>query len=293
MILYFRGAIRKKSIIKKMQVGVYFSTENYRIRVRDCDDADATKTTNCDDCDTSKDDLKNTFGGKEEILNGVSDAINKHADKLGITSKSEIQHFLAQAAHESNNFNSTREGTNYQPRAVMAYFGRLFNPIGHDDRDPNKKNLSDFGTYVSTRNCKTYMQDSQGLFNHIYDDANRISVGYSPIGNTQSGDGWNYIGRGVIQLTGRENYQNFSNWYRDNVDPNSDIINNPELLNSNKEIGTLASLWFFKNNVIDPLGGIDENTTANEVTKKVNTAMLKKEERAENLEKAKQNIDCK
>ena len=74
---------------------------------------------------------------------------------------------------------------------------------------------------------------------------------------------------------------------------NSDIINNPELLNSNKEIGTLASLWFFKNNVIDPLGGIDENTTANEVTKKVNTAMLKKEERAENLEKAKQNIDCK
>lgn len=260
----------------------------------DCNDNIYSADNNCanDDCEITADDVYNTFGGKRSIIDPMINTINKYAKLLGINSKIELQHFLAQAALESKNFTSTEEGTKYQTKSVMSTFGKFFNDIGDENKNPQLKNLSDFGVTKSS-NGKSYTQNREALFNYIYSDQNRIRVGYSPIGNTQSGDGYKFIGRGIIQITGRDNYTKFNNWYKSNVDPNADLVNNPKLLDTNKEIGTLASLWYFKERVMDRLGGITNNTTVNQVTKKVNTKMLEKKKRADNFKSAKEKINCK
>ena len=289
---------------KPISLGKWFEGKSFGI---DCDDNNINvyklnKCSKCDvepvngicgeDCIITSDDVFNTFGGKKSIIDPMINTINKYAKLLGINDKVELQHFLAQSALESKNFTSTEEGTKYQTKSVMSNFGKFFNGIGNDNKNPELKNLSDFGVIINSQG-KSYIQNREALFNYIYNDQNRIRVGYSPIGNTQSGDGYKFIGRGIIQITGRDNYTNFNNWYKSNIDPNADLVNNPKLLDTNKEIGTLASLWYFKERVMDRLGGITEKTTVNQVTKKINSKMLEKKKRSDNFILAKEKINCK
>ncbi len=131
------------------------------------------------------------------------------------------------------------------------------------------------------------------FFNFIYNDDERMKVGWSPIGNKNAGDGYKFIGRGIIQITGRDNYKNFSDWLNQNTSFNLDLLQNPELLNSNKEIGALASLCFFKNNVIDKLPNVINNETKSiDVTAKINVAKLEKHQRKKNFLKSQEEIEC-
>lgn len=260
---------------------------------QDCDDNDRNKTTICDltaDCNITVTAIHTTFGGDIDILRSVLDAINKYASTLGIDSDLELRHFLAQCAVESNNFTKFKEGTSHQTKTAMGLFGRMFNGIGDENKVPGRKNLSDFGTY--TVNDKTYIKDKQAYFNHIYSDTNRANAGYSLLGNDEVGDGYKYLGRGAIQLTGRDNYEKFGAWYSKNINSNINLVQNPELLNSNKEIGTLAALWFFKTQVMNKLGGINSNTDVDKVTRRINSGMEKKKVRRTNFNKSILTIKC-
>ena len=90
--------------------------------------------------------------------------------------------FIAQCAHESNNFRVLQENLNYSSKALDAIFGKYFVRAG--------------------RNAKEYHRQPEKIANIIY--ASRMDNG-----NTDSGDGWRFRGRGVIQLTGRHNYTKF------------------------------------------------------------------------------------
>lgn len=72
-------------------------------------------------------------------------------------------------------------------------------------------------------------------------DAQRRYEGRKDLGNTQPGDGFKYRGRGLIQLTGRANYQKAS------VALNVDLINHPELLGE-PELACRSAGWFWKKN---------------------------------------------
>ena len=237
------------------------------------------------DCDTSVEDLKKLFPNTSDSkLKEIADAINKYGKKLGIDTKEKLQHFLAQAAVESHNLNAFKEYTNYRPARAVQVFSGKFNPIGSDNQDPTKKNLSDFYTAGNT-----YL-NAESFFNWVYADENRRIR--SRLGNTEVGDGWKYRGRGIIQLTGRENYTNFSNWYKQNIDANVDIKDNPSLLESNTEIGTISGLYFFKTKILDKIT-VNENTNISAITKKVNTNLEGAKERKEYLIEAKNKINCK
>jgi putative chitinase len=93
-----------------------------------------------------------------------------------------IASFMEQCCHESNNFTALKENLNYKPESLIKLFGKYF-PDG----------LTDAQKICSLSNKQ------EAIANRIY--ANRMGNG-----SEESGDGYKYCGRGLIQLTGKDNY---------------------------------------------------------------------------------------
>lgn len=102
--------------------------------------------------------------------------------KYEINSVVRVAGFLAQCSHESGNFTVIKENLNYSAEGLNATFAKYFVKAG---RDPG-----------------TYARNPEKIANVVY--ADRLGNG-----NTASGDGWRYRGRGLIQLTGYNNYVAF------------------------------------------------------------------------------------
>ncbi len=123
-----------------------------------------------------------------ELLNGNSEtdewfeAMEEILPFYEINTVDRVAGFIAQCAHESNNFRVLQENLNYSSKALDSIFGKYFVRAG--------------------RNAKEYHRQPEKIANVVY--ANRMDNG-----NTASGDGWRFRGRGVIQLTGRHNYTKF------------------------------------------------------------------------------------
>ena len=107
--------------------------------------------------------------------------------KYGINTERRAAHFISQCAHESNNFRSLQENLNYSEKALNAVFGRYF------------------GTGGTKRNAAEYARNPEKIANYVYMDEFRKYK----MGNVNEGDGWLFRGRGLKQLTGRENYTRF------------------------------------------------------------------------------------
>ena len=113
------------------------------------------------------------------------DALVDILPKYHITTEARVAGFIAQCAHESGNFMTLEENLNYREETLLKIFGRYFGP--------------------GKRDAKEYAKNPEKIANYVYMDEFRSSK----MGNTQPGDGWRFRGRGLKQLTGRENYTNF------------------------------------------------------------------------------------
>jgi putative chitinase len=108
--------------------------------------------------------------------------------KYDITTPERVVGFVTQCAHESNNFRSLEENLNYTADTLVRVFRRYF-------------------TGSNGRNPKDYARNPEKLANYVYMDRYRSRAG--ALGNIQPGDGWRFKGRGIKQLTGRNNYAAF------------------------------------------------------------------------------------
>lgn len=135
---------------------------------------------------------------------------------------------IAQCDYETAGFTKVEENLNYSAKRILEIFPKYF------------KNL----------NPENYANNPQKLANFIY--ANRMGNG-----DTASGDGFKYRGRGYIQLTGRDNYQRCGKYL------NLDLIKHPELL-CQPQNAIMSAIWFFKQ------AGIINNDDIVYVTKKIN-----------------------
>lgn len=95
-----------------------------------------------------------------------------------INTASRMKMFLAQVAHESDGFTQLSENLNYSAAGLMATFPRKF----------------------TTETASDYARSPERIANHVYANMNGN-------GDEDSGDGWRYRGRGLIQLTALGNYQ--------------------------------------------------------------------------------------
>ena len=102
-----------------------------------------------------------------------------------INTPQRIAAFVAQCAHESGNFMVLKENLNYRPATLRKIFPKYF----PDDAIANQ--------YCSRPNKQ------EAIASSVY--ANRMGNG-----DEASGDGWKYAGKGLIQLTGKQNYTWFA-----------------------------------------------------------------------------------
>jgi len=197
----------------------------------------------------------------------LADLLNKHMASYGIDTKEKLQHFLAQAGHESKKFTKFTEGTNFQPSNIeKGDFKRYFNKIGQDNKYPDRTNLSSI--YTSPNK---YV-DGEKYFNIIYDDRNPKRI--NKIGNIYDGDGYLFRGRGLLHISGRYNYKQFTEFYNKISGlAAKDFTITPDDLKDNFEISIHASLWFFNKFV---LGGINNfQTIANNIDSNVQEKLIK------------------
>ena len=94
----------------------------------------------------------------------------------------------------------------------------------------------------------------QTWVNKVYADENRSDS--NKLGNTQQGDGYNFKGRGIIQITGRSNYTSFQSYYnKHNPNDTKDFLNNEEHrkeLTTNGKIALLSAVWFWNDKKCSP-----------------------------------------
>jgi len=120
---------------------------------------------------------------KQSVLVPYVDPFNevgKHYDLFANSKR--IAAFLAQTAHESGGFTAVKENLNYGAKGLMGTFKKYF---------PNEEI------------AKQYERQPEKIANRVY--ANRMKNG-----DEASGDGFKFRGRGLIQLTGRDNYTRFA-----------------------------------------------------------------------------------
>jgi putative chitinase len=164
------------------------------------------------------------------------DELNKALPKYDITTDQRIAGFISQCAHESMDFNAMSENLNYREETLNKVFPRYFGP--------------------GKRNAAEYAKNPEKIANYVYMDEFRTSK----LGNTQPGDGWRFRGRGLKQLTGRDNYTRFAKDYDMTAEEAAVWVETKE--------GALASaLWFWNTNKLNPIADTG-NVAA--LTKKIN-----------------------
>ena len=158
--------------------------------------------------------------------------------KYGINTERRMAHFISQCAHESNNFRSLEENLNYSEKALNAVFGRYF------------------GTGGPKRNAAEYARNPEKIANYVYMDEFRKYK----MGNVNEGDGWLFRGRGLKQLTGRENYTRFGDSLNMSAEEAAAYVATPA--------GAVESAcWFWDTNNLNNIADTDDVV---KMTKKIN-----------------------
>jgi putative chitinase len=178
--------------------------------------------------------------------------VQSHLDvilnKYQINTKLRVAHFLAQVMHESGDFAHMSENLNYSADGLMKTFPKYFN----------------------TDSAASHSRNPQMIANRVY--SNRLGNG-----DVASSDGWNYRGRGFIQLTGKENYTKFAKAIGKTLQETVKYLETAP--------GALESAaWYWNSRNINAKADADDITA---VTKLVNGGTIGLEDRKHKLELAK------
>jgi putative chitinase len=144
--------------------------------------------------------------------------------------------FLAQTAHESGGYKALKENLNYRAETLMKVWPRYFPNIDV---------------------ARQYAQQPERI-------ANRAYGGRMGNGPEASGDGFRYCGRGLIQLTGKDNYTRFA----ESIETPVEEI--PEFLGT-FEGAVQSACWFWETNNLNQFADSGDMLT---LTKRINGGTL-------------------
>lgn len=158
--------------------------------------------------------------------------------------------FLAQCAHESGDFQSICENLNYKAASLMRVFSKYF---------------------PTSELAEEYAHNPEKIANRVY--ANRMGNG-----SEESGDGYRYCGRGLIQITGHDNYQAFADSIQANIEDVAEYL-------TTFEGAVQSACWFWETNDLNSLADTGDIKT---MTKRINGGYLGLEDRIEKYERIKE-----
>ena len=186
---------------------------------------------------------------KASILEGYLEPLNTVAEYYDMNvNPSRLAGFLAQTAHESGGYTAIKENLNYSAKGLRGTFGKYF---------PNDELANQ------------YAKKPERIANRVY--ANRMSNG-----TEESGDGYRFCGRGLIQLTGRANYTKFAQDLGMSLEDTIAYLETPN--------GAVASAgWFWDNNKLNQYCDSGDFVT---LTKRINGGTIGLEDRKHHYELA-------
>ena len=179
------------------------------------------------------------------------DALAQLLPDYDINTPQRIAAFVAQCAHESGGFTALKENLNYKAVTLRKIFPKYF----PDDAIANQ--------YASLPNKQ------EAIANKVY--ASRMGNG-----DEASGDGYRYCGRGLIQLTGKNNYQSFA----DSLE--MDVEDVPEYL-ATFEGAAQSACWFWESNNLNQWADKGDILT---LTKRINGGTIGLDDRIKHYQHA-------
>lgn len=156
--------------------------------------------------------------------------------------------FLAQTAHESGGYRAIRENLNYRAESLVKVWPRYF---------------PDMAT------AKAYEKQPEKIANRAY--ANRMGNGPE-----SSGDGWRYAGKGLIQLTGKDNYTRYAQSLEIGLEEASEHL-------TTFEGCTQSAAWFWESNNLNQWADSGDILT---LTKRINGGTIGLEDRIKHYKHA-------
>ena len=173
----------------------------------------------------TKEQLKELIPGNP-YLNEWHEALEQLLPDYEINTPQRIAAFIAQCAHESGGFRAIKENLNYKAATLRKIFPKYF---------PTDELAN---AYASMPNKQ------EAIANRVY--ANRMGNG-----DEHSGDGYRYCGRGLIQLTGKQNYQNFADSIETSVEDASEYL-------ATFEGAAQSACWFWESNNLNRFADVGD-----------------------------------
>lgn len=198
----------------------------------------------------SKEQLSELLPGNENLDDWLA-SLNSILPDYEIDTPLRVAAFIAQCAHESGNFTRLEENLNYRWQTLRKVFPKYF---------PTDAIAQD---YASRPNKK------EAIANRAY--GNRMGNGPE-----ESGDGYRFRGRGLIQLTGRSNYTAFAESLEIPVEEAAEYL-------STFDGAVQSACWFWEKNGLNKLA--DKKDIVG-LTKRINGGTNGLEERTENYHHA-------
>jgi putative chitinase len=188
---------------------------------------------------------------KNPYIDNWHQALSQLLPDYEINTSKRIAAFIAQCSHESGGFMVLKENLNYKAATLRKIFPKYF----PTDEMANK--------YASMPNKQ------EAIANLVY--ANRMGNG-SP----ETGDGYRFCGRGLIQLTGRDNYTFFAGSLGITVEDASEYL-------ATFEGAAQSACWFWETNNLNQWADKGDIVT---LTKRINGGTIGLEDRIHHYEHA-------
>jgi len=176
------------------------------------------------------------------------DALNAILPEYGINTPERVAAFIAQCAHESGGFKFLKENLNYKAESLLKVFPKYFKTLDE---------------------ARAYEKRPEKIANKIY--GNRMGNG-----DESSGDGFRYCGRGLIQLTGKENYSWFAASLEIPVEEASEYL-------ETFEGAVQSACWFWEENKLNQWADKKDILT---LTKRINGGTIGLDDRIKHFNHA-------
>jgi putative chitinase len=185
--------------------------------------------------------FKECVGGNPPYAEQWYDALCQILPDYEIDTPQRLAAFLAQTAHESGGYRAIKENLNYRAVTLRKVFPKYF---------------------PTDESAAQYAGKPEMIANKVY--GNRMGNG-----DESSGDGYRYCGRGLIQLTGKDNYTRYAQSLEISVEEASEHLTTFE--------GCVQSAaWFWENNNLNQWADKGDILT---LTKRINGGTIGLEDR--------------